>query len=274
MNKGPKRRKLLVLGIVAAILVGIILTANTGCSTAKSLTTKSASPSGGAITVPLTGDTAAIPANAAALNGSPTNPGTAPLVTTNGAVNVTDTSATLQGTFGSLGTAPAVNISFQWGTSPGSYANETPPTTMGTTAPYQAEISGLTSGTKYYFRAKAAGAGTAFGSEMSFTAGQAAASSNALAVATRDAVNVTSNSATLRGSLDGWGNIASMNVSFLWGTVQASLTNETAATTMGTTGAFQSDLTGLSSGTTYYFKARGTNGTTTIYGNQVSFKTP
>ncbi len=87
-------------------------------------------------------------------------------VTTQNAVNVAPTSATLSGSLVSLGNNPYVNVYFQWGTTPGSYANQTSPTTMGTTGRVQAKISGLTSGNTYYFRVVAAGSNTTNGAEM------------------------------------------------------------------------------------------------------------
>ncbi len=200
--------------------------------------------------------------------------GTPPSVTTTGAINVTATSATLQGTFNSLGSAPSVDISFQWGTASGSYINHTAPTTMGTTAAFQANLTGLLSGTRYYFRAMAVGNGTSYGAEMSFTAGQSGSSSGTPTVSTSNAINVTANSATLRGSVDGLGGLTSIDANFQWGTVPGSYTGQTTVTTMGTTGIFQFNLTGLTSGTTYYFRAKGTNGTTTVYGTELSFTAP
>ena len=194
-----------------------------------------------------------------------------PSVATDGAVDITGNSATLQGTFTGLGSAPTVNISFQWGTTSGSYSDETPTATMGTTAPFQATITGLTTGTKYYFRAKAAGAGTAYGAEMSFTAGQ---SGNSPLVTTSNAINFTPNSAELRGKLDSLGSFTSIDVCFQWATTSGSYIGETTPTTMGTTGIFQFNLTGLSPGTTYYFRAKAASATTTVYGSQNSFTTP
>ncbi len=196
-----------------------------------------------------------------------------PSVTTGTALDVTDTSATLRGTFDNMGSAQAVNVSFQWGTAPGSYSNETPPATMGTTAPFQATLNGLASGTTYYFRAKAVGSGTAYGGEMTFIAGQPGLSSSTPSVSTGNALNVTGTGGILVGGIDSMGNLTSFDVNFEWGTTPGSYSSQTTSTTMGTTGAFQVGLTGLSPGTTYYFRARGTNGTTTAYGTEARFTT-
>jgi hypothetical protein len=94
-------------------------------------------------------------------------------------------------------------------------------------------------------------------------------------VATNDATGVTANSATLSGDLtdlnDSWGG----HVSFQWGTSSESFSNETAGKAIDTTGAFSFDLTGLTSNTTYYYRAKadcGNYGTT--YGDEKSFTTP
>ncbi len=144
---------------------------------------------------------------------------------------------------------------------------------MGTTAPFQTIITGLTTGTTYYFRAKAVGTGTTYGNEVSFTAGRPGLSSNTSSVSTGDAINMTGNSATRVGSIENMGSLTSMDVNFEWGTAPGSYSGQTTATTMGTTGAFQVGLTGLRPSTTYYFRARGTNGATTVYGTESRFTT-
>jgi hypothetical protein len=90
-------------------------------------------------------------------------------VTTNDATNITTTGARLNGDLTSLGTATSVSVSFQWGTSPGVYPNTTTPQVMNATGTFYFDLTGLTPGTTYYFRAQAVGDGTAYGSEKSFT---------------------------------------------------------------------------------------------------------
>ena len=94
---------------------------------------------------------------------------TPPSVSTNDATNITTTGARLNGNLTSLGTATSVSVSFQWGTSPGVYPNTTTPQVMDATGTFYFDLSGLTPGTTYYFRAQAVGHGTAYGLEKSFT---------------------------------------------------------------------------------------------------------
>ena len=96
-------------------------------------------------------------------------PSTPPTVVTSDASSVTADSARLNGNLSNLGSSSTVNVSFQWGTSPESYTNETIPQTMGATGPFNFDLTGLNSGSTYYFRAKAVGYGTHYGEGKSFT---------------------------------------------------------------------------------------------------------
>ncbi len=197
-------------------------------------------------------------------------PAVPPAVTTGSAINITGTSATLQGTLTSLGSATYANVSIQWGTSTSNYTSETLQSTMGTTGAFQANISGLTAGKTYYFRAKAVGSTTAYGSELSFTA---TAPAGAPAVTTQSAISVTSTAATLSASLSSLGNASYVNVYFQWSTTSGTYTGQTTPTTMGTTGVVQANITGLTTKTTYYFRAVAV-GSSTTYGAELSFTTP
>ncbi|MCX6553669.1 MAG: Ig-like domain-containing protein, partial [Candidatus Aminicenantes bacterium] len=92
-----------------------------------------------------------------------------PMVTTNAADNIGPSTATLHGNMTDMGTATTVDLTFQYGTISGSYAFETTAEAR-TTVPYaySAAISGLTLGTRYYFRAKAVGDATGYGDELFF----------------------------------------------------------------------------------------------------------
>lgn len=93
-------------------------------------------------------------------------PITPPTVTTGSATNITQTSATLNGTLTNLGYNPATCPScsaivwFDWGTDPINYGNTTAVQTMTAPAAFSANISGLSPGTTYYFRARAKNGGS------------------------------------------------------------------------------------------------------------------
>ncbi len=98
------------------------------------------------------------------------NLGAPPAVTTNAANNVTTSSATLNGNLTSLGDYSSANVSFEWGTEPEVYSDNTTPQAMDSTGAFSDNLSGLTPSTTYYFRAKATSDNlTVFGAELNFT---------------------------------------------------------------------------------------------------------
>jgi subtilisin len=189
---------------------------------------------------------------------------TAPSVTTNIATNIKANSAELNGNLTSLGKAASVSVSFQWGTASGDYPNETPAQAMTSTGNSSFALTGLSPRTTHYFRAKAVGESTSYGAESSFT------TTAAPLVTTKDITDNKVSSAQLNGNLTYLGKAANVSVSFQWGTASGDYPNETPAKTMTSTGSFNFLLTGLSSETTYYFRAKAV-GEGTSYGKEVSF---
>ena len=101
-----------------------------------------------------------------------------PAVATDSAQNVTSGSATLRGVLNDKGTAASVSVSFEWATdnyytnNGNSYNNETtPPWPMLSTGAFSFALGDLSPQTTYHFQAKATGQGTAYGADMTFTAG-------------------------------------------------------------------------------------------------------
>jgi hypothetical protein len=93
-------------------------------------------------------------------------------------------------------------------------------------------------------------------------------------VRTNDATEITANSATLNGDMTDLNDTVGADVSFQWGTSSESWPNETAAVLRGA-GAFSFSLTGLTSNTTYYYRAKADSGNYgTRYGDERSFTTP
>ena len=193
---------------------------------------------------------------------------TPPSVTTSAVTEITTSSARLHGNLTSPGTASALYVSYQWGTEPGFYSNETLPQTMAAAETFSCDVTGLNPGTTYYFRAKAVGDGIAYGLEKSFTTLTLPPS-----VATWDASDLTVDSATLNGNLTSLGTATNVNVSFEWGASSGSYDEQTATLSLATAGAVSFDLTGLNPGTTYYFRAIAVGHHGTVYGAEGIFTT-
>ena len=93
-----------------------------------------------------------------------------PAVATGYADRITASSAQVNGRLTSLGSASSVTVSFVWGNAQGGpYTDETSGVVQTATVAFQFELSGLASGTTFYYQAKAEGDGTAYGEEQSFT---------------------------------------------------------------------------------------------------------
>lgn len=83
----------------------------------------------------------------------------------------------------------------------------------------------------------------------------------------------TNTGMTIKGSIGGNGNDKITSYGFYYGTTTACSTQAQVGTT-DKTGDFTKALTGLTAGTTYYFKAYATNGQGTTYGTRYSYKIP
>ena len=93
-----------------------------------------------------------------------------PWVSTTPTTNITATAATLNGNLSSLGTFDNVTVSFQWGTSPGIFSDNTTPQLKTGIGIFSHNLTDLTPAATYYFRAQATANGnTVYGSELSFT---------------------------------------------------------------------------------------------------------
>ncbi|MDD5190360.1 MAG: choice-of-anchor D domain-containing protein, partial [Dehalococcoidales bacterium] len=90
-------------------------------------------------------------------------------ITSNAATSITSTSATLNGNLTGLGSNTSVDVNFEyWPTSGGDHLFTTA-VSKTVTGAFSANVTGLTAGTGYTFKAKAVGTTTVYGSELTFT---------------------------------------------------------------------------------------------------------
>lgn len=193
-----------------------------------------------------------------------------PVVTTGAATSLGTTSATLGGALTSMGTASSVQVCFEYGPTT-SYGNTTTPQALTSTSAFSFTLNGLAPATTYHYRAKATGNGSSYGMDTSFT-------TNTIqtvppVVATGGSSSVTASSARLNGHLNSLGTAKTATVSFLWGTSPGSYSEETAGQTMGSSGPFYFDLSGLSPGRTYYYQSRAVGDGDPAFGVEKSFTT-
>jgi phosphodiesterase/alkaline phosphatase D-like protein len=132
-------------------------------------------------------------------------------------------------------------------------------------------LTGLAINTTYHYRVAATNSGgTTYGADMTFTT-----LPQPPAVTTQAVSGITTTTAVGNANITDLGNPNPTAHGVVWNTggsptTADSFTDEGAA---ASTGAFTSNITGLSPNTTYYVRAYATNTAGTAYGNQVSFTT-
>ena len=203
----------------------------------------------------------------------------APLLSTTAASAITSTTATLNGDITSDGGATISARGFVYAISNADLIIGTTGATnvivSGTTGDFEKDITGLTAGTTYYYRAYAINSvDTTYGEVQSFTT-SAPVAPTAPTASTTAASNITSTTATLNGNITSDGGAAITARGFVYATSKADLTimGATNVTVSGTTGVFNSAITGLTAGTTYYYTAYAINSVDTTYGEVQSFTT-
>lgn len=192
-----------------------------------------------------------------------------PSVTTVRASDVTVNSAILNGKLTGLGGASSVQVCFEWGTSKAYGSGATP--LMTATGPFSVKLIGLKANTTYHFRAIAEGSARALGNDIAFTTLPIVPPT----VVTSAATDVGALSGRLNADLQSLGTADMVTACFVWGTTPGGpYTNETTGYPMTHSGAFTFNLTGLTEGTTCYFKPRVVTDAGVVHGaTEMSFTT-
>ncbi|MFA5204935.1 MAG: hypothetical protein WC708_11090, partial [Lentisphaeria bacterium] len=202
---------------------------------------------------------------------APTTEIAIPTVITTAASGITTTTATAGGNVTADGGATVTARGVCWSIS----ANPTTDcytTTAGSgVGAFTSALTGLTPNMLYHIRAYAINsAGTAYGSDLTFTT---AAAATAPTVSTTAASGITTTTAASGGNVTADGGAAVTARGVCWST-SANPTTANSTTSNGTgTGSFASALTGLTSNTLYHFRAYAINSVGTAYGSDLTFTT-
>ncbi len=195
----------------------------------------------------------------------------APSVATGTTSNITPTSATCAGNVTSDGGMPITERGVCYGLTANPNILGLKVIAPGTTGAYTADLSNLTPGSTYYYRAYAINSiGTSYGLDSIFVAPIGAV---APVVTTGAVTAINTTIATVSGNVtnDGGATISARGI--CWGTSLNPDTSSTHSTETGTTGVFTSNLTGLTPATLYHVRAYAINSVGLSYGADVTFTT-
>ena len=193
-----------------------------------------------------------------------------PVVTTSAVTNITTTTATGNGNITATGEPNPTQHGVVWNTTgaPTTADSKTSDGAVTETGTFISSMTGLTPGTLYYVRAYAINAiDIVYGEEVTFT------TLIAPTVATSAVTDITTTTATGNGNITALGVPNPTQHGVVWSTsadptIADSKTEDGA---VSVTGAFTSDITGLTPGTLYHVRAYATNAAGTSYGEDVTF---
>ncbi len=194
-------------------------------------------------------------------------------VSTADITEITTTSAKCGGDISDDGNSFVTQRGICWNTSPNPTINNQYTSDGNGSGSYTSTLSGLVEGVTYYVRAYAINSmGTAYGEEKNFITGTTPPPpTNQPTVTTNTVSNISATSATCGGNVTSDGNSAVTAKGVCWSTSQnPTIANNKTNDGQGM-GTFTSNITGLTSSTTYYVRAYATNVNGTSYGEQRSF---
>lgn len=199
-----------------------------------------------------------------------------PTISSVAADNITGTSAVIGGNISSDGWAVVTSRGFCWDTVPNPTLESNTDRTLvvgSGVGSFNANLTGLSDSTTYYFRAYAINQmGIAYGEELNFVTQKLVLPT----LTTKAITNITVSSAKTGGTIsdNGWANVAVAGICYDTVPNPTLESNTVMTIVVGSgVGSFNINMTGLSDSTTYYVRAYATNIVGTAYGNELSFTT-
>ena len=191
-------------------------------------------------------------------------------ITTNPTNSITSNSAISGGNITNNGNSAITSRGICWSTFSSPTTSNDFSNNSGGTGQFTSNLTNLNPNTTYYVRAYATNSiGTAYGNETSFiTVTQSVPS-----LTTNAITSITTSSAQSGGNVTNDGNSTVTSKGICWSTSSGPTTLNNFSNNGGGTGQFTSNLTNLSSNTTYYVRAYASNSTGTAYGNELTFTT-
>lgn len=192
-----------------------------------------------------------------------------PVVITAAVSNVTPTTATCGGTVLEEGASSVTERGICWATQPNPTTDNQVANSGSGLGSYAVSMTNLTPNETYYVRAYAKNAqGTAYGAEVSFTALEGLPS-----VETKEATDITATSAKAHGKVTSVGGSEVTERGICWGTENSPTIDGLHESNGGGLGDYSVNITGLSAGKTYYFRAYAKNTQGITYGEEKLFST-
>jgi len=194
-----------------------------------------------------------------------------PTVTTASMTNITQTTATGGGNVTSDGGANVTTRGVCWDTSPNPTTANSYTTDGNGTGIFVSNLTGLIANMLYYVRAYATNSiGTAYGNEVTFST---LPNPVLPTVTTTAATNISQTTATSGGNVTSDGGATVTVRGVCWSTSSNPTTADSHTSDGNGTGIFVSNITGLTSNTSYYVRAYATNSVGTSYGYELTFTT-
>ncbi len=193
-----------------------------------------------------------------------------PEVKTESLTDITDSTATCHGDVTQDGGAQVTSFGVCWSvlTQPTLLNNHT--VDGSGTGKYTGALNHLKRDTTYFVRTYASNnAGTAYGNELSFKAGESHTSPT---VTTAEVTAITQTAATTGGEVVSEGGSAVTSRGVCWSLNPYPVTSDTKTVDGSGSGQFVSSVTGLTANTTYYLRAYAINAVGTAYGDEKRFK--